>query len=390
MIAYVTNIWTHYQDAICRELAKRIGEDRFRLVLTRPKDQRITSGDMHDKMGWELQPPDEPWIMRPPETEAEIPSGIWPELIRTAEVAIVGALHGNRSLFRAVDERVASGRLTFFMGERPFKNGIHIKDWLRPYNWYLWWRLHRRYNRTNVHFLAIGQGVMEDLRFLRTGKMRKWRWAYFPPVSEKPVAKKESDRLRICWCGRMIACKKVEYLIRAISLLPHKVRDKCEVTIVGEGEMRSEWIDLANRLNLNDVIVFKPLMSLGEVHSLMEKSDIYVFPSNGEEGWGVALEEAMDRCCVPIANVKAGATVLVEDGINGFSFKDGDVAWIADRIVWLSEHREEMRTMGVAAWRSVQCWSPRVGVERLFKLIDACMRGSCPNKVLQGLCANLK
>lgn len=375
MTVYYTTTWTPYHETICRELANRLGDD-FKMVLTRPIDKTRN-------VGWNLCPPNEQWIIQPPETMDQVKDGIWPELMATVDVAIVGSLFEHKSLFAAVDARVSAGRLTFFMGERPFKAGIRFLDFLRLYNWYLWWRLHRRYNHENVHYLAIGQGVVEDLRFLRASKIHIWKWAYFPAVSEKPTEKAESDCLRICWCGRMIPCKNVDVLIRAVGILPKADRMRCKVTIAGDGETQGRCVTLTRELGIEDSVTFMPLLPHDEMLALMSASDVYIFPSGKEEGWGVAMEEAMDRCCVPIASSVAGATPdLVEDGVSGFIFNPSYVETLAQKISWLLHNPKQRLEMGRRAWMSVQEWSPSKGAERLVGLIDAILHGKSPVKDL--------
>ena len=379
MIAYYTTIWTPYHETICRELNRFLGDD-FRLVLTRPVDR-------NGNLGWSLCPPHENWIIQPPETTEPLEGGVWVEMILSADVAIIGGLVESSALFAAVDRRVGSGKLTFFMGERPFKKGIHAKDFFRPYNWYVWWRLHRRYDRKNVHFLAIGKGVQEDLRFLRVSKAHVWKWAYFPAVSKFPAVKTDSRKLKICWCGRMIPCKNVDVMIRAIGLLPDEDRKCCSVTIAGEGETKESCVSLASELGLMDTIDFRPVLPHDDVLYLMSESDVYVFPSNGEEGWGVALEEAMDQCCVPVACEEAGASVLIEDGVSGFLFKNGDAEALSIKLAWLLRHPAQRHEMGGKAWGTVQRWSPETGAGRIIEMINCFSNGGKYEGASQGLCS---
>lgn len=363
MLVYYTTIWTPYHETICRELANRLG-DEFKLVLTEPIDASRN-------FGWDLRAPKESWIIPPPDSYDQLNEGIWPRLILSADIAVLGALCGHRALFRAVDKRVSSEKLTFFMGERPFKQGLKFLDFLCPYNWYVWWRLHRRYNRRNVHFLAIGHGVRDDLTFLRVHNATIHPWAYFPAVSSKPPEKTDSKFLRICWCGRMIACKHVEVLLQAVASLPSDVMCQCRVTIAGEGEMRTRWMSLAAELHLGAVVSFLPVIQHDKALFLMETSDVYVFPSDGEEGWGVAVEEAMDKGCVPIACREAGAPrALIEDGVSGFFFPVGDARCLAEKIIWLLNEPVARRKMGAAAWRCVQRRSPQAGVKQLLSYTE--------------------
>lgn len=359
MFVYTTTIWTPYHESICRELGNRLG-DSFRLVLTEPIDSTRN-------LGWELDPPREPWIVRPPLTRDDIDMGLWAEMILQPEVAVIGAVYGHRSLFRAVDARVSSGKKTFFMAERPFKKGLHLTDFLRPYNWYVWWRLHRRYDHRNVHILAIGNGVREDLRFLRVKRATISPWGYFPAISRVPTRKVASNYLRICWCGRMVPCKHVEVLITAVSLLPVETRARCRVVIAGDGEMRDEWMSLSRKLKMGNIISFLPMLPHDEALGLMADSDVYAFPSDGEEGWGVALEEAMDKCCVPIACQDAGAASrLIEDGASGYLVPNGDAETFAKVIDRLIADHALIHKIGRAAWERVQKNSPSIGVVQLL------------------------
>ena len=237
------------------------------------------------------------------------------------------------------------------------------------------------------YYLAIGKGVYEDLRFLRVSKAHIWKWAYFPAVSKSPAVKTDSGKLKICWCGRMIPCKNVDVMIRAIGLLPDEDRKRCTVTIAGEGETKESCVSLASELGLMDTIDFRPVLPHDDVLYLMSESDVYVFPSNGEEGWGVALEEAMDRCCVPVACEEAGASVLIEDGVSGFLFKNNDSMTLSARLAWLLRHPAQRNEMGGKAWETVQRWSPETGAGRIIEMINCFSNGGKYEGASQGLCS---
>ena len=95
--------------------------------------------------------------------------------------------------------------------------------------------------------------------------------------------------------------------------------------------------------------------------------------------------------CAVIANTAAGATLeVVEDGSNGFTFKDGDSATLSERLTWLVEHEKERYAMGHRAWATIQGWSPKAGAYRLVELVNhlqAGMRDSFPSS---GLCAGVR
>lgn len=389
-LAYFTNIWAHYQGNIGRELAKTLGAENFRLVFVRPIDDWSKSNTLHGKMGWAIRPPEERWIVQPPESLEELSNGVWVDLMRDADIVFVGALHNSSSLLKAYKERVASGKLTFIGNERMFKAKILMKDFFNPKRWASWIFSSILFNHKNVHYFSTAYYGPQDMKHLHACKGRMWSWAYFPDVSPAPIEKTESSKLRICWAGRMLNCKKVEYIVEALALLPDKIRNICEVTIVGDGEAHDRIIARADELKLNDIITFKPLMTKEEVIDLMTVSDVYIFSSNREEGWGVVVQEAMDRSCVPIANEQAGVTrKIIDDGVDGFIFNDGDVNCIAKKIEWLATHPEERKAMGLRGWQKMQQWSPRVGAERLALLIECIEKGDFSRMPKTGLCANV-
>lgn len=390
MVIYITNKWAHFQGSVCRELARLLGPGNFKMLLMEPLDFGQEENETHKKMNWTHRPPQEEWIMQPAETVKELLSGEWLNLLRSAEVAIVGAMYGCRETISALDGRINAGKLTFIMNERYFKEKPRLRDFLNPRFLRLLQVLHRRFNNRNVHYLPIDYYGANDMRFLRACKGRMWKWAYFPEVSEKPTVKQLHDKLRVCWCGRMIECKRVEYIIKALGLVPDDAKCRMEVTIVGEGDTRKDMEALAEENGLSGVVSFKPFLSPSGVVEFLEGQDVYVFPSDRHEGWGVALQEAMDKCCVPIANTAAGATLcVVKDGVNGFTFTDGDVERIADRLVWLLEHPAERLEMGRRGWETMQEWSPRTGAERLVALIESIKSGNYGATPIEGLCSRV-
>lgn len=77
-------------------------------------------------------------------------------------------------------------------------------------------------------------------------------------------------------------------------------------------------------------------------------ADVFVSPSH-VDGSSVSLMEAL-ACGVPalVSDIPANRE-WIQDGVNGWLFRDGDVDGLADRIVALAGHRDQLRTLGRAA-----------------------------------------
>ena len=66
-------------------------------------------------------------------------------------------------------------------------------------------------------------------------------------------------------------------LIRAVSFLDRKL--DFELTVIGDGVFKNEYMDLANSLGLKDKVIFKGAMSHEDIGAELEASDIFILPS---------------------------------------------------------------------------------------------------------------
>jgi glycosyltransferase involved in cell wall biosynthesis len=85
--------------------------------------------------------------------------------------------------------------------------------------------------------------------------------------------------------------------------------------LTGEGPRRNELKSLAQSVNNAKNIRF--LGHVEDVCGILRASDIYVLPSD-EEGFGLALVEAMACELVCVATRTVGPSEIMENGLNGF------------------------------------------------------------------------
>lgn len=361
--------------SMCPHLVDMLGEDNFRMILVSPR-QAETALKNRLAMGWKLDLPEGKWVVPYPETVKDLENGEGIKLIESADVAIIESLFYNKRLFKAVSRRIKSGKLTFIANERFFKCYVTMWDFLNPKAWWRWLWVHRRFSHPNVHYLPEDHWGKEDMRFHCACKGRIWQFGCFPPVSDRPVEKPDDGVFRIGWCGKISDLKHVDHIIRAVAVLPHEYGRRVHVDIIGEGEPKESLIQLSRGLSLDGKIEFHSYQPLEKIKTWMEKLDAYLFPSDRREGWGVVLAEAMDKCCVPIACVEAGATLdLIDDGYNGFVFEEGDIRRIARKIMWLMDHPELRREMGLNAWNSMQERSADKAAAKCLAMIKAVQSG---------------
>jgi glycosyltransferase involved in cell wall biosynthesis len=214
----------------------------------------------------------------------------------------------------------------------------------------------------------MGYQSHRDMAFIKAFDGRMWQWGYFTSPSLEPLIRSD-DVPTILWAGRLIPLKGVDVLIRAAARLK-RAGHRFEMNIIGDGPVKEGLIALCMRNGLKDRVTFHPSVPADEVRARMRASDIYVLPSNGTEGWGAVVNEAMSEGCLAVVCQEAGsARILIRDGVSGLLFREGDdkqlyqlLSHAITDIGWRQKLAcEGQRTIG-------SLWSPSTGAERLVAL----------------------
>jgi GalNAc-alpha-(1->4)-GalNAc-alpha-(1->3)-diNAcBac-PP-undecaprenol alpha-1,4-N-acetyl-D-galactosaminyltransferase len=126
--------------------------------------------------------------------------------------------------------------------------------------------------------------------------------------------------------GRLNPQKGFDLLLKAFARIQAKYPD-WQITILGEGSMRSELEDLRSRLQLTDRVHLPGLVT--NVQDYLHQADLFVMPSRFE-GFPMALCEAM-ACGLPVlaADCLSGPRDIIEDGVNGVLVATEDVDALA-------------------------------------------------------------
>lgn len=139
--------------------------------------------------------------------------------------------------------------------------------------------------------------------------------------------------VRLLFVGRVVRQKGLDVLLDALSRLPDTA---CfELTIAGDGPLRAEMTDRAERLGLGGRVRFAGWVGRGEMPELLRQADAFVFPSR-DEGMPNAVLEAMASGLAVAATRISGNEELVEDGRTGFLAPPDDptaLAAILERLV---------------------------------------------------------
>jgi glycosyltransferase involved in cell wall biosynthesis len=362
-LVLLTNIQAHYQTSLGRAFSNKLKKD-FAMVCWRaiPVEQK--------NLGWQHHPNEE-WLINAWDSASESARAI--EMLRAADVVVWG---DGPPL--ELKNRVASGKLTFRYAERLFKRG----QWrlFHPRAFKAIREIYKSSERESYHLLSVGPYCAGDFQLIRAFRGRSWRWGYFP---ECPIHSKPKDMNRdpvVLWAGRMIPWKRTDLLLHAAASARAHAGKRFTLRIVGCGPEEERLRALAAHLQISEMCEFRGPMTPDAVEREMEEADIYVLPSNRQEGWGVVLNEAMSRECCVIGNKSAGSVPwLIQDGVNGFTF-DGSNAEKLGRILRRCVDHPDLRSeLGTAARNTIlDLWSPAVAAKRLLQLVEAVENGRNP------------
>lgn len=164
-------------------------------------------------------------------------------------------------------------------------------------------------------------GVVEGFRRMRL-------WGYFVASSKhsSKINRTRGNVLKLLWVGRMLNWKRVDVLIKAFKIVCTK--RAAALLIIGEGPEKDALLSLAGSLSLNKLgweegkICFNGYVQSVKARELMRDADVYVMPSNSEEGWGAAVSDALTEGCPVISTWEAGSSATLLPESNLYHSKD--------------------------------------------------------------------
>jgi GalNAc-alpha-(1->4)-GalNAc-alpha-(1->3)-diNAcBac-PP-undecaprenol alpha-1,4-N-acetyl-D-galactosaminyltransferase len=159
--------------------------------------------------------------------------------------------------------------------------------------------------------------------------------------------------------GRLNPQKGFDLLIKAFARIQAKYPD-WQITILGEGSMRSELEDLRSQLQLTDRVHLPGLVT--NIQDYLDQADLFVMPSRFE-GFPMALCEAM-ACGLPVlaTDCLSGPRDIIENGVNGVLVATEDVDALAAGLDALMSNPAQRQQLAQNAPQILD----RFGVERVM------------------------
>ena len=377
VITFVSNYINHHQIPFCEEMAKCAPDVEFHFIQTMPMEQKRID------MGWAVDPKDYSFVSLYYEDKRACE-----ELILNSDVTVFGWSEGRIEELEA--KRLSSGKLSLRVSERIYREGqwkmISPKGLIKKY------KEHTRYRNKPVYLLCAGAYVASDFDLIRSYPNKKLKWGYFPvgaadntdPSGEKSE-RKVGFPIRICWAGRLIDLKHPEFAVNLAEGLKGHGYD-FEMKIVGDGDLKKDLERSIREKGLENKVELTGGKKPAEVLEYMKTSDIFIFTSNYLEGWGAVVNEAMSCGCAVVASAEAGAVpFLIENGVNGYTYSNGDYFDFYNKVLLLFEDRDKILEFGEKAEETIHgLWNPKHAATELIRFCSEHLSGKEPSPSKEG------
>ena len=168
------------------------------------------------------------------------------------------------------------------------------------------------------------------------------------PVTSFPdeVITHDGSGRRIIAVGRLHEQKGFDRLINAFAMVANHCPE-WHIDIYGSGDDEKMLFDIIHNNGLDGKVnIFPPT---NQIYEEYQKSEFFVLSSR-YEGYPLVLNEAM-ACGIPCVafRCKYGPEEAIEHQVNGLLVENGNVKDLAQKILWMTNHPEERKTMGQAA-----------------------------------------
>lgn len=262
-----------------------------------------------------------------------------------------------RSFYDLFEKRLKTGKLTFYYSERWFKEPYGLWRLLHPNIVLLLYKYHQLSKYPNFFYLPQGKFAYGDLARFNIFKDKGYQFGYITPTDYEFIQDTTEslfpvDKINLLWAGKIHHVKRVDLLAKAyVSLFENN--KNCHLTIIGEGDDKPMVEDILSLLPESSYTLL-PYVKNEVLHEYMRQADVYVFPSNGAEGWGAVVNEAMYEDCAVVVSDKVGALLMIENGINGMVFSNENLNSLTECLIKLVNEKGLIDRLKIAAKKTIQ------------------------------------
>jgi glycosyltransferase involved in cell wall biosynthesis len=202
---------------------------------------------------------------------------------------------------------------------------------------------------------------------------------------------KDSKKMRILpdntFCFRILHLSTLSHLkgsLVLVSAIPHVITKRRDVEFILAGPWShaedQEWADrFIQQQGIGEHIRFTGQVDGDEKKALFESADVFVFPGVQQEGQPLVVLEAMAAGLPVIFTDRGCLRDTVVNGETGLETLINDPHQLADHILWLLDHPDEMKSMGKHARQRYEAhYTKNRHIENMIEVFDS----ACANSPL--------
>jgi glycosyltransferase involved in cell wall biosynthesis len=186
------------------------------------------------------------------------------------------------------------------------------------------------------------------------------------------------DKNIILFVGSLIRYKRPDILVKAMRIVAKKAPD-VELVFVGDGNMKSDLVELSTKLGTKKYIKFAGFVKHDITPLYYKASDILVLPSITEVFPLVLLEASASGLPMVVSDLNT-FKCIIKDGYNGIIVKRDDAKSFAEAIIYLLENENVRRRMGERAKEKAKEYSWEKIAEKHEDVYERVLNESLPSR----------
>lgn len=370
-----SNFFNHHQKPVCDVLFEKLGPNlTFVSTVAMPQSFKDNGYEDYSEVTYNLLS----FENNENKEKAE-------DLIISSDVVLFGD-----APFELIMPRLKMNKLTFLSTERIFKKGEYQRFDFRII--LELFKQHTKFRNYNNYMLCAGAFVAADYKWVWAYPNKFFKWGYFPTVPkidiESIIDEKTSSTFKILMVCRMIDWKHPNLALEmAFQLKENNV--KFELQIIGRGELLSDLEKNIQDYELSNYVKLLGSLPNSEVAFKMRESNVLIFTSDRNEGWGAVANEAMANGCAVVGSNQIGSLpFLIKPGISGLIFKSNSSQDLTEKVLSLYHNPSHLKKICLNAYRDISnIWSPENAAKNLLYLSNSLLENKVAPLIDEGPCS---
>lgn len=227
------------------------------------------------------------------------------------------------------------------------------------------------FGRKDVVAICSSAYLPKDLDFFKEN-ITTLKWGYFPQINEFKINDRKyfvNKKVNLLWAGRYIDWKRPFDALKLAILLKNDGID-FKLNFIGNGALYNKLQKYISNHNLDGYVKLNREVTTAQLFEKMKESDIFLFTSNFQEGWGAVLNEAMNAGCACICSHAPGSVpFIIENNNNGLIYRCGDIQELYQKTLNLINNKDLIMSLGNNAYLTIlNEWNHTIASKRLIDL----------------------